>query len=57
MILLVILKLYKSNEINDEHPENMDSIFVTFDVSKKDKSNEINEEQLPFDKYFLLVRY
>ena len=37
-----------------EQPENIDSKFVTFEVSKLDISNEISEEQ-PANKYSILL--
>ena len=40
-----VLKLDKSNEINEEQPWNINPILFTFEVLKFDKFNEINEEQ------------
>jgi len=40
-----VLKLDKSNEVNDSQPLNILSIFLTDDVLKFDKSNEVNDSQ------------
>ena len=40
-----VLKLDKSNEVNDEQPLNIWNIDVTFWVLKLDKFNEVKDEQ------------
>ena len=40
-----VLKLDKSNEVNNTHSQNIHSISVTCEVSNLDKSNEIKDEQ------------
>ena len=44
-VTIEVLKLDKSNEINDEQSENILDIDVTIEVLKLDKFNEVNDEQ------------
>ena len=41
--ILVVIKLDKSNEVNEEQPSNILPKLLTLDVSKLDSSNEYND--------------
>ena len=41
-----MLKLDKSNDVNDEQYWNIHPIVLTLEVLKLDKSNDVNDEQL-----------
>ena len=43
--MILVLKLDKSKDVNDEHPQNMFPTYVKLEVSKLYKSKELNEEQ------------
>ena len=51
-----VLKLDKSKEVNDEHPQNIDSIVVTLNVLKLEKFKEVNDEH-PSNIYFKVYSY
>ena len=43
--MMLVLKLDKSKEVNDEHPQNMFPTNVKLEVTKLYNSKELNEEQ------------
>ena len=42
-----MLKLDKSNDVNDEQSPNIPCISLTLEILKLDKSNEVNDEHPP----------